>query len=87
MKKIIAIVASIFSVLIVCACLFYFNWEVEFDTGNIPSSIEYNEEVPLPKAYLRGKYFNKEGYKLDVVMETKNDFSKIYDHYKDILEA
>ena len=77
MKKIIIIVSAILTVLIACACLFYFNWEVVIDLDHIPSTIEYNEEVPLPTAYLKGKYFNKEGYKLDIVQETKNDFSKI----------
>ena len=77
MKKIIIIVSAILTVLIACACLFYFNWEVVIDLDHIPSTIEYNEEVPLPTAYLKGKYFNKEGYKLDIIQETKNDFSKI----------
>jgi peptidoglycan/xylan/chitin deacetylase (PgdA/CDA1 family) len=35
------------------------NWEIVIDTGSLPTTVEYGDEIPIPKVYLRGRYFAK----------------------------
>lgn len=68
-------ISAIFFVLTLLT-LFVSNWYVVIDTSNMPTTIEYNESLPVPKAYLKGKWVAKEGIEIAVQTETLNNTNK-----------
>lgn len=59
-----------------CFGVFLFNWEVQIDTNKIPAKIEYGTKISKPTAYLKGKYFFKDGFEIEVVDKNENNFSE-----------
>ena len=74
MKRIIIIFCTIFMLLL---ALFISNWEVVIDIDSLPAEIGYNEKIEIPKAYLRGKLFCRNGFEIDIIEESNNDFKSL----------
>ena len=73
-KTIILISALVFVLSLLIA--FFCNWYVEIDMSGMPQQIEYNEKLPVPKAYLKGRWIAKTGVELPVQIEELNNTNK-----------
>ena len=64
-----------FVALIAFSCLFAWNgWAIEYDLESVKDiTINYTDELvkPEPKAYLKGKVLCKDGFQLEVLVDTE----------------
>ena len=82
-KKLIFITIGIIVLLFVG---FLCNLKIEINTSEIPTEIEYNQEIKMPKAYLSGRIIYNKLKPVSVHSNSKNDLSKI-GKYTNVYEA
>ena len=74
-KIIFLISAILFVISMIGFCLS--NWYIEFDTTQMPTEIEYGEEMPLPKAYIKGRWLFKTGKEVPIMVEYAPQTQKV----------
>ena len=56
-------------VLFVGAGVFLSNWYIEIDINALPNEIKTSAEMEIPKSYLRGRWFCKDGMEINTKQE------------------
>lgn len=61
MSKIGIILGCVIGLMALIGGILLLNFELIMDTASLPKIVEYGTELPMPKTYLRGKFFAKSG--------------------------
>jgi peptidoglycan/xylan/chitin deacetylase (PgdA/CDA1 family) len=81
--RILVVLVAILAVALVLSILssfFVWHWELVIDINTMPFVVEYDQPIPTPRAYMRGKIFYQDGFEVDVFSQQDANLHTIGTH-------